>query len=1019
MKLLQMPLERIFPLLLHAILLPCILSSSPSQQPGNTTDRHALLSFKTSITGDPRGALSSWSNHSLQFCQWRGVTCGDPRRRPSRVTSLDLDSLNLVGSISPSLANLTFLQNLHLSNNQLQGHIPQELTRLVHLQYLNLSHNSIDGEIPANLSGCKHLQVISLSNNMLVGEIPVDLGSLSDLVHLSLSVNNLTGNIPSSLGNLSFLTLLSLAGNNLDGSIPKRLGSIHSLRYFQVGLNKLSGKIPTSLYNISNLYEFSVGGNQLFGTIPPDIGLTLPNLHQLSMFSNQFDGSIPMSLSNASGLEKIGLDHNMFIGTIPTNLGKLENLSWVILSRNKLESGDWSFLTSLTNCSNLVYLELNRNELRGVLPRSITNFSTNLNWFTIGDNHISGSIPTEIDKLVGLNALFMEENLLTGVIPSSIGKLKGLQSLWLFDNRLLGEIPSSLGNLTQLNELYLEVNQLHGSIPKSFGGLSVLITLNISYNNLSGEIPRELVSLSSISRYIDLAYNSLTGFLPAEVGSLRNLLEFNVSNNKLSGEIPATLGECEVLEYLYMNSNQFEGSIPQSLSNLKGIQEMNFSHNNLSGRIPEYFEIFQLLQYLNLSFNNFEGQVPITGVFANLSATSIMGNNELCGGIQELHLPVCSQTYLRRKGASVVKIVLPIVGGILFANIVICLLFFRRRRRKMSGKIISPSTGIIDDKFMRVSYSELLKATDGFSSSNLIGTGSFRSVYKRILDRSGEEVAVKIINLQQEGGSKSFTAECEALKNIRHRNLLKVITSSSTIDSKGDDFKAIVYEFMLKGSVDEWLHQEMNLSFVERLNIATDVAFELDYLHHHSQTPILHCDLKPSNVLIDKDMVAHVGDFGLARFLLADTENSFQIPSISTLGLKGSIGYVAPEYGTGSTVSTQGDIYSYGVFLLEMFTGIRPTNAMFKDDLNLHKYTKMFFPERIKDVVDRRLLIEEDIEQGTDDREIKEDTVDGSRQCLVSIFEIGLRCSEEEPRNRMQMGVVAETLQAFRESFLS
>lgn len=192
-----------------------------------------------------------------------------------------------------------------------------------------------------------------------------------------------------------------------------------------------------------------------------------------------------------------------------------------------------------------------------------------------------------------------------------------------------------------------------------------------------------------------------------------------------------------------------------------------------------------------------------------------------------------------------------------------------------------------------------MKSTNGFSMENLIGSGSFGSVYKG-LSGDGKVVAVKVLNLQQEGASKSFIDECKALTTIRHRNLLKVITLCSSADLEGNDFKALVFKFMCNGSLDQWLHptdddkqpQAKSFSIVQRLNIAIDVASALNYLHYHCQTPIVHCDLKPSNVLLDEDMTAHVGDFGLAKFLLEASSSA--IPSSMSVGLKGSIGYIPP-----------------------------------------------------------------------------------------------------------------------------
>ncbi|CAL8165543.1 unnamed protein product [Prunus armeniaca] len=265
-----------------------------------------------------------------------------------------------------------------------------------------------------------------------------------------------------------------------------------------------------------------------------------------------------------------------------------------------------------------------------------------------------------------------------------------------------------------------------------------------------------------------------------------------------------------------------------------------------------------------------------------------------------------------------------------------------------------------------VSYSELVQSTNGFSVDNLIGLGSFGSVYKGVVPSDGTTVAVKVFNLQQPGSFKSFIDECNALRSIRHRNLLKIITARSSIDNQGNDFKSLVFEYMANGSLDSCLHprddvqsQCKRLSLIQRLTIAIDVASALDYLHHQCETSIARCDLKPSNVLLGEDMVAHVGDFGLARFLLEASNNPSESQSIST-GLKGSIGYITPEYGMGGQVSVLGDIYSYGILLLEMFTGKRPTDDMFRDNLSIQQFTAKGLPDHAINVADPSLLLERD-----------------------------------------------------------
>uniref|UniRef100_A0A5B7BBX5 non-specific serine/threonine protein kinase n=1 Tax=Davidia involucrata TaxID=16924 RepID=A0A5B7BBX5_DAVIN len=286
-----------------------------------------------------------------------------------------------------------------------------------------------------------------------------------------------------------------------------------------------------------------------------------------------------------------------------------------------------------------------------------------------------------------------------------------------------------------------------------------------------------------------------------------------------------------------------------------------------------------------------------------------------------------------------------------------------------------------------------------------------------------------VLNLLRHGASKSFIAECEALKNIRHRNLVKVLTACSSVDYQGNDFKALVYEFMVNGSLEEWLHPNLSehlaheeprkLNLLQRLSIALDVACALDYLHHHCQNPVVHCDLKPSNVLLDNEMIGHVGDFGLARFLPKASQN-FSTNQTSSLGLRGSIGYVAPEYGMGSEVSAYGDVYSFGVLLLEMFTGKRPTDDMFKDGFNLHNFAKVALPERVAEITDPTLLLEREEEETSTNNTRNQTSMRSHniQECLISIFGIGVACSAESARERVNITDVAAELHSIRDNLL-
>ncbi|GLU19224.1 hypothetical protein SLE2022_354850 [Rubroshorea leprosula] len=992
---------------------PALAAALPS---GNEKDKLALLAFKDRVHQDPLdvNVLNSW-NESTHFCDWPGVSCS--RRHRGRVTGLNLMGQKLGGSLPRHIGNLTFLRRLNLGGNRFRGEIPQELGRLFRLRHLNLSYNGFQGEIPNNLSLCLNLQAIDLNNNYLVGSIPIELKNLSrTLQHLRFSSNNLTGTIPHWLGNASSLLQLSFLGNNLHGSIPAELGKLSSLFRLNLGINNLGGMVPPAIFNLSSLFYLDIASNQLRGNIPLDIGFSLPNLIGLYVGRNLFNGPIPVSLPNASQLVEFDFAYGYFSGTVPQNLGSLSRLRRVALADNRLETGEdegFNFLTSLTNCSNLQLLDIGKNQLKGELPASIANFSTKFQVLRLDQNQISGSIPTDIGNLVGLTYLRLSQNFFTGEIPSSIVKLKSLSYLSLSGNRISGSIPASIGNMTRLLYLTLSNNNLAGEIPPAMGNCRNLLTLTLWDNNLTGKIPEEITNSSTY--ILNLAQNSLTGPLPLEVGNLGRLVELDVSYNRLSGGIPSTLGKCVMLERLRMQDNLFEGSIPPSFSALKSLSFLDLSRNNFSGQIPNYLQNFTLLQNLNLSFNNFQGEVPYNGIFKNVSNISVVGNENICGGIQSLGLLPCKNQDLDKRRRSLnLKMVIPVSVSCAILLMLVILFIFSRLRK--SGRK-APIDVEMHEQFPMISYAELSQATNEFSPSNLIGEGSYSSVYKGIMAQEGRQIAVKVLNLQQKGASKSFMAECEALRNVRHRNLIKIMTVCSSIDFKGNDFKAIVYEFMQNGSLEEFLHPNegevgttQNFNFIQRLNVAIEAASAIEYLHHHCQPPIVHGDLKPSNVLLNDQMVAHVGDFGLSRIL---QESRSARMNTSSAGIRGTVGYVAPEYGMGGKASTAGDVYSFGILLLEMITARRPTDPMFNNGLTLHQYAKTAVPEGVMDILEP--ILSQEAEADTrNNRRTRVSIVES----LVAMVRIGVLCSTESPNDRMQIKDVVIELCKIREKLL-
>ncbi|XP_062182613.1 probable LRR receptor-like serine/threonine-protein kinase At3g47570 [Phragmites australis] len=990
---------------------------------GNETDRLSLLEFKKAISLDPQQVLLSW-NDSTHFCNWEGVMCR--RKIPRRVTSLDLGNRGLVGHISPSLGNLTFLKHLFLATNIFSGKIPPSLGRLRRIRYLYLSNNTFQGEIP-DFANCSNLNMLWLDGNRLVGQLPTYANLPPRLHDFQIFKNNLTGTIPPSMSNITTLTRLNIAFNQINGEIPSEIGMLPMLQLFDSAGNKLSGRFQPAILNLSSLVKLSLASNYLNGELPSNLGSSLPNLQFFYLGDNHFNWHIPSSLTNATKLFAVDMSSNNFTGVVPSSIGKLKELTWLNLENNQFQAHDkqdWDFMYSLNNCTELRALSLYGNQLEGEIPSSFGNFSTGnqLQELYIGSNRISGDFPTGIANHRSLNIISFGENQFTGAIPEWLGTLKNLQELDLSDNLFTGYIPSSLSNLSKLAQLALDYNQLKGKIPPSLGNLKALEILRIFNNNLYGRIPKEIFNIPTIV-YISLSFNSLDGPLPLEIGNAKQLHYLFLSSNNLSNTIPDTLGNCESMQGIELDQNYLIGSIPASLGNMRSLEILNMSHNHLSGSIPQSIGSLQYLEQLDLSFNHLDGEVPETGIFQNTTAIRIDGNKGLCGGPAVLHLPACTVTppssTTKHMRSIVFKVVIPLasVASLAMVITVVLLLCMKRQKRKFMSL---PSFG---RNFPKVSYNDLARATNGFSTSNLIGRGRYSYVYRGELFQDGNVVAVKVFSLETRGAQRSFIAECNALRNVRHRNLVPILTACSSIDSEGNDFKALIYEFMPRGDLHKLLYSNgdeenssglCHITLAQRLCIVVDVADALEYLHHNNQGTIVHCDLKPSNILLDDNLTAHVGDFGLARFEVDSTTSSFG-DSISTysIAIKGTIGYVAPEYAAGGEVSTAADVYSFGVVLLELLIRRRPTDDMFKEGLSIARFTEMNMPDRVLEIVDPQLQQELDLGQETP-AAVKENGV----HCLISVLHIGLCCTKSSPNERISMQEVAAKLHGIKDAYL-
>ncbi|KAG6751601.1 hypothetical protein POTOM_043798 [Populus tomentosa] len=801
----------------------------------NFTDCQALFKFKAGIISDPEGQLQDWKEAN-PFCNWTGITCHQSIQ--NRVIDLELTNMDLQGSISPFLSNLSLLTKLSLQSNSFHGEIPTTLGALSQLEYLNMSENKLTGAFPASLHGCQRLKFLDLTPTA------------------------------SFLSNLTELTRLELAVNYFTGKIPSELGALTRLEILYLHMNFLEGAIPASLCNCTALREISLIENWISGELPAEMGNKLQNLQKLYLMNNNISGRIPVTFSNLSQITLLDLSINYLEGEVPQELGKLKNLEILYLHSNNLVSNSsLGFLTALTNCSFLQKLHLGSCLFAGSLPASIGNLSKDLYYFNLLNNRIRGEIPDSIGNLSGLVTLHLWDNRLDGTIPATFGKLKLLQRLYLGRNKLQGSIPDEMGQMENLGLLDLGNNSITGSIPSSLGNLSQLRYLDLSQNSLSGNIPIKL-SQCTLMMQLDLSFNNFQGPLPPEITLLANL-----------------------------------GTIPESLKQITYLKVLDLSFNQLTGRVPIWLANASVMQNFNFSYNRLTGEVPSTGRFKNLNGSSMIGNAGLCGGSALMRLQPCVVQKKRRKARKWAYYLLAFTISslllLIFVWVWVRKLFNKKAEAESEEPILMASPSFHGGR--NLTQRELEIATNGFNDANLLGRGSFGSVYKAWIDDSISCVAVKVLNEDNRQSYKSLKRECQILSGIKHRNLVKMMGSIWS-----SQFKALILEFV--------------------------------------------------------------------------------------------------EYGQSTEVSSRGDVFSFGVMLLELITRKKPTSEMFADGLDLRKWVDAAFPHHILEIVDMSLKQESLSGDASGDLQKLE-------QCCLQVLNAGMMCTEENPLRRPPISFVTGELQ--------
>ncbi|KAI3943872.1 hypothetical protein MKX01_021568 [Papaver californicum] len=930
---------------------------------------------------------------------------------------LDLSFNNLTGSISGlnfETIPCTGLLHLDLSGNHIMGTVPSSISKCRNLKTLNLSFNMITGEIPRSVSELNSLQRLDMSHNQFIGSIPSELGNLCDsLLQLGLANNNLSGSIPSSLSSCSWLQVIDLANNNISGSFPDSilpgLGSLDSLL---LSNNFISGSFPISISLCKRLRIVDFSSNKLSGNLPHGVCPGAESLEEFRLPDNLLTGEIPSDLSSCSQLKTIDFSINYLTGPIPMEFGKLENLEQLMAWFNSLSG---QIPAELGACWKLKNLILNNNLLGDEIPTQLLNL-TNLEWVSLTSNRITGPIPPEFGLLSRLAVLQLANNSLSGEIPKELMNCSSLLWLDLNTNKLSGEIPSRLGRQLGAKSLsgILSGNTAAfvrnvGNSCKGVGGLLEFAGIrperllemptlkSCDFTRLYSGAILSMWTLYQTIEYIDLSYNQLWGKIPEEFGDMSALQVLDLAHNNLSGEIPANFGQ------------------------LKNLGVFDASHNNLQGQIPESFANLSFLVQIDLSNNRLTGSIPSRGQLSTLPASQYANNPGLCGvplpPCQSENVPVTTPFMDDREGSrkpTAASCANSIVLGVLVSVASVCILIVwaiaMRARHKEAEEVkmisslqdshaattwkidkekepLSINVATFQMQLRKLKFSQLIEATNGFSAASLIGCGGFGEVFKATL-KDGPTVAIKKLIRLSCQGDREFMAEMETLGKIKHKNLVPLLGYC-----KIGEERLLVYEFMEFGSLEEMLHgrtktgEGRRLSWEERKKIARGAAKGLCFLHHNCIPHIIHRDMKSSNVLLDHDLEARVSDFGMARLVSAlDTHLS-----VSTLA--GTPGYVPPEYYQSFRCTAKGDIYSFGVVLLELLTGRRPTDKDDYGDTNLVGWVKMKVREgNGREVIDQDLLplnTESCVNYETE--ETKE---------MIRFLEITMQCVDDFPSKR-------------------
>ncbi|CAK7344769.1 unnamed protein product [Dovyalis caffra] len=943
--------------ILTVICLLSFLSFPPSLS--LNVETQALLEFKSQLK-DPLNVLESWKE-SESPCDFSGITC-DPVS--GKVTVISFDNQSLSGEISPSISALESLTTLWLPSNAISSKLPGGLINCSKLKVLNLTENNMVGVIP-DLSSLRNLEILDLSINFFSGRFPTWVGNLTGLVALGLGTNEYdVGEIPEDVGNLKNLTWLFLADSHLRGEIPESMFELEKLQTLDISRNKISGQFPKSISKLQKLIKIELYHNNLTGEIPPELAnLTL--LQEFDVSSNHLYGKLPEGIGSLKNLTVFEVFDNNFSGEIPAGFGEMRHLKGFSLYQNNF-SGE--FPSNLGRFSPLNSIDISENQFSGSFPRFLCE-SKQLQFLLALGNRFSGELPHSYAECKSLWRFRINRNQLSGKIPEGVWAMPLASIIDFSDNDFTGEVSPQIGLSASLNQLSLQNNRLSGQLPSELGKLMNLEKLYLNNNSFSGEIPSDVGSLQQLSS-LHLEENSLTGSIPSELGDCARLVDLTLASNSLSGLIPSTFSLMSSLNSLNLSQNKLTGLIPEGLEKLK-LSSIDLSDNQLSGRVPSVL--------LTMGGDR-----------------AFIGNKELCvdensENIIKSGINVClgRQGQGRKFGDKLVlfSILASVLVFVLTGLLLVSYRNFKHGQAEMKNDLEGKKEG--DPKWKIASFHQLDIDADEvctLEEDNLIGTGGTGKVYRLDLKKSRGTVAVK--QLWTGDGLKFLAAEMEILGKIRHRNILKLYAS---LLKGGSSF--LVFEYMPNGNLFQALHRQIKdgqpeLDWYKRYKIALGAAKGIAYLHHDCSPPIIHRDIKSSNILLDEDYEPKIADFGVAK--LAE----MSLKGCDNSSFAGTHGYIAPEMAYTCKVSEKNDVYSFGVVLLELVTGKNPIDEEYGEgkDIVYWVLTHLNDRENVLKVLDKELVSES----------VRED--------MIKVLKVALLCTTKLPSLRPTMREVVKML---------